>query len=175
MSHADLVKVARRWLKNTQRCGIVFTEHHGGTIEIPDAIGFRWTRSIQVECKVSVADFKRDARKSGRGTLTTSQQASERWYLAPTGLLANETIPENWGLLEYDGKRVSVARPMLVPPVVDDNIRRNEVSRLYCEIRRYQSQGITYRTVSELLAEEKAQRESRRMKPVPSDAQGGGK
>jgi hypothetical protein len=161
MTHADLVQAAGRWLRYTKRCGVVLLEHHGGTVEYPDAIGFRRWYSIQVECKVSVADFRRDARKAGRRD--EYRQAVERWYLTPVGLVTS--MPDDWGLLEYDGRRVRVARavPVSEIPVKAEGTWRAEVTRLYCELRRYQAQGIKYRTVVELMADEKAERDRRRL------------
>lgn len=159
-THAELVRVAERWLRNTQRCGVVLTEHHGGTMEHPDAIGWRRAHSIQVECKVSVSDFRADAKKNGRRFDQTTgeyRQALERWYLTPAGLLALADVPPAWGLIEWDNKRVRVIRKAETCEKTPD-VWRNEVTRMYCELRRYQAQGIKYLTVEKLHAAEKERR-----------------
>lgn len=172
MTHAELVKVAARWLRNNRRCGVVLTEHHGGTVEVPDAIGWRASYSVQVECKVSRADFKADAKKAGRrhDRLTGQyRQALERWYLTPAGLISSvRDLPDGWGLLEYAGRRVQVI-VAAVPAVRADATAENEITRLYMELRRYQSQGIRYKTVTELQAEEArrlAERREARLREV---------
>jgi hypothetical protein len=90
--------------------------------EIPDAIG--WLRSgvsLLIECKASRGDFLSDAvkpsRRSGKASAPSSPAPTApkpeiqpprkteglgayRFYLAPSGLLAPDEIPEGWGLLE---------------------------------------------------------------------------
>jgi hypothetical protein len=130
----------------------VLTEHHGNTVEIPDAIGFRlgW-HSIQVECKVSIADYRADAKKAGRrhdDTTGEFRQACERWYLVPDALAALIEPKSDWGLAAWDGRRVKVIRPALMVETM--SVRQAEVVRLVSELRRYQSQGIRYKTMTEL-------------------------
>lgn len=153
MTHAELVGVAARWLRR-KGCGVVLTEHHGGTVEIPDAIGFRGWHSIQVECKVSLADFRADAKKNGRrfdGLDGQYRQAAERWYLAPNGLIDPAIVPGDWGLLEWGGTRVRVIKKA-TPYEKSEHVWRAEVTRLFCELRRYQAQGIRYLKIGELPA-----------------------
>lgn len=160
-SHAELVKVAGGWLRK-HGCGVVLLEHHGGTLEVPDAIGFRSHFSVQVECKVSRHDFVRDAKKAGRFT-EDGGDAIERWYLVPDGLLreadqeSTTFTVHGWGLLVLRGRKVMKVREA-ARRFPSDNIRRREVTRLYLELRRYQAQGIRYLTVKQLMAKEKADR-----------------
>ena len=71
VSHEDLRKRAVQWLTNTKRCGVVLSEMHNGTSEIPDAIGWRGHNSYLVECKISRSDWQMDKDKiharCGRG------------------------------------------------------------------------------------------------------------
>ncbi len=121
---------ARYWLENTAGAKVVLTEFVGGAVggsrrsnrEIPDAIG--WLRSgvsLLIECKASRGDFLSDAvkpsRRSGKVGVPgspaptapepeikpprkTEGLGAYRFYLAPSGLLAPDEIPEGWGLLE---------------------------------------------------------------------------
>lgn len=128
LDHELLIRRARHWLQNTAGAKVVLTEFPGGAVggsrrsrrEIPDAIG--WLRSgvsLVVECKVSRADFLADSAKSSREAGRTGPPATEersrptarsprktaglgayRFYLAPSGLLFPEELPEGWGLLE---------------------------------------------------------------------------
>jgi hypothetical protein len=60
---------------------------------------------VLVECKVSRADFLADASKPFR---LNPEEAlgSQRFYLAPQGLIAPVDLPESWGLLECKGREV---------------------------------------------------------------------
>ncbi len=73
--------------------------------ETPDCIGWNSFRSILIECKASRADFKRDAHKSTR-IHDSLGMGSERFYMAPAGMIQKEELPAGWGLLEVkpDGK-----------------------------------------------------------------------
>lgn len=101
MTHAELVNIAESWLLHIVGCSFAFTELGCyGTREIADAIGFRvsYEYSILIECKASRADFLSDKKKSfrqhpeqGLGTF--------RFYMAPTGIVKPEDLPERWGLI----------------------------------------------------------------------------
>ncbi len=105
MTHAELVKLAERWLWR-QGCGVVLREFSTtATAEIPDAIGWRSHTSILVECKVSRADFLADASKPFRKN-PYAGVGRWRFYLTPPGLLRAEELPVGWGLLEVRGGRV---------------------------------------------------------------------
>jgi hypothetical protein len=112
MTHDELVQRAARWLKNTQRCGVVLTEFVSYSPETPDAIGWKngglW--SYLVECKTSLGDFYADAKKPGRSLRRLAGLGRERYYMTPKGLLDVERVRRNrpgWGLLEVCGRRVS--------------------------------------------------------------------
>ena len=141
--HAALVAVAVRWLRKSQGCGVVFAEHSAGW-EHPDAMGWKSGFSRVVECKVSRSDFFADRKKPSRRSAAV-RPGVQCWYLTPPGLLRVEELPEGWGLLEFDGRRVR--NVLTVKPDVDDRDRaalRVELYRLYCEVRRYQLHGLTY-------------------------------
>lgn len=106
--HAQLVEAAVDWLRHKYRCGIVLSEQYCATGEVPDAIGWKgMCRSVVVECKASRADFLADAKKPFR-TNPGEGLGCERYYLAPPGLIAPSELPKDWGLLEYNRKRVNV-------------------------------------------------------------------
>lgn len=56
-------------------------------------------RSCCIEVKVSRGDFLGDFNKFHR--LADNPHVTERYYLAPAGMLKPEEMPERWGLLEY--------------------------------------------------------------------------
>lgn len=64
--------------------------------------------SVVVEVKVSRADFLRDRKKRhlqpGNEHLLSG---NFRYYLAPEGVIGEEDLPEDYGLLVWDGKKSS--------------------------------------------------------------------
>jgi hypothetical protein len=96
--HAELVRAAAAWLRGSRRCRVVATEFSSMTSETPDAIGFGTRDSVVVECKVSRADFFRNAQKGHERS--ERSVGDERWFLTPEGLVKPHEVPEGWGLLE---------------------------------------------------------------------------
>ncbi len=105
MNHRELVKVAERWLYNTVRCGVVFTEFVTAVPEIPDAFGLRSDYTILVECKASRTDFFADKKKLFR-RIPEQGIGDFRFFLCEEGLIKPEELPEKWGLLYWNGKKV---------------------------------------------------------------------
>lgn len=104
VTHAELVSLAEKWLWR-QGCGVVFAELSTlATPETPDAIGFRTTTSILVECKATRADFLADKNKPFRRDPSRGM-GDWRFYLTPKGLVTKDELPEGWGLIEV-GKSV---------------------------------------------------------------------
>lgn len=65
--------------------------------------------SAIIEVKVSHSDFMADKKKWCRSeeAATLNLQAGHfRWYLCPECIIKKEELPEKWGLLYWDGKRV---------------------------------------------------------------------
>lgn len=108
VSHASLVGVAERWLRNTMKCGVVVCEGWSMTGEVPDAIGFK-SQSYLIECKASLEDFRRDQRKRHRRP-DGNGMGELRFYLAQAGIIPIADLPPKWGLLELDAGRVYVSR-----------------------------------------------------------------
>jgi len=74
--------------------------------ERPDAIGWRSSHSILIECKTSRADFRVDASKPFRRDATRGM-GSLRFFMAPVGIIRATELPAGWGLLEV-GERVTL-------------------------------------------------------------------
>jgi len=140
VSHAELVERAVRWLRRTMGCGVVLAERHSVAVETPDAIGWKYGQSHMVECKVSRADFRADAKKPWRLT-DDSGMGRYRWYLAPAGMLRVEEVPEGFGFLEAHPRHIAVGRQA---PRRDGHAQQGEIHLLVSELRRYQLHGITY-------------------------------
>lgn len=112
-THSELCDVAVRWLKRScsqggHGCHVAFSEVKSGwSGEIPDAIGFRRMGygerdgSVLVEVKTSRSDFLADKKKPHRAT---GGVGKFRYFMAPTGLIKVEELPEKWGLIEVNSR-----------------------------------------------------------------------
>jgi hypothetical protein len=109
VKHQHLVRLAEDWLRRRYRCGIVLSEQSCASGETPDVIAWkRKCRSVLVECKISRADFLADREKPFRRSPELGM-GSERFYLAPAGLIRPDELPPKWGLLEVKGREISIA------------------------------------------------------------------
>lgn len=120
-THRALVETARRYLART--CSVVATEIN--TIgEAPDAIGWHSSTSSLIEVKASRSDFLADRNKWFRQR-PEQGVGVYRYYLAPKGLIRSDELPDRWGLLEFDGKRVYRTRPPGIFP--EHNVQAEQV------------------------------------------------
>lgn len=135
MTHYDLVKLGRKWLRKARDCRVVLSETQAKSGEIPDVIGWRGQFSILIECKTSLADFRRDLakwfRNSGFGI------GQQRFFMAPVGVIPAKELPEGWGLLEVDGNivRTTVEHKLVY---IDEKRAAAEVPLLVAALRRAQ-------------------------------------
>src|SRR5437899_11946534 len=108
MTHQQLVYLAEQWLRRRYRCGIVLSEQSCASGEMPDVIGWKNScRSVLIECKISRSDFLADREKPFRKKPETGM-GCERFYLAPKGMIKKEELPRYWGLLEYNGREITI-------------------------------------------------------------------
>lgn len=63
-----------------------------------------------IECKVSRGDFLADSHKEFRRNPLIALGA-ERYYLAPPQIIAENEIPEDWGLLHTYGRGIRIIKP----------------------------------------------------------------
>jgi hypothetical protein len=134
LTHKSLVRRLSVWLRNTRHhpCHVVASDLHTANTETPDVIGWHGRgSSVLIECKASRADFRSDSSKSFRRD-PCSGMGDRRYYAAPKGLLRPDEIPEGWGLLEFDGRSVTVS----VPAAVQQADKRSEVAVLASVLRR---------------------------------------
>lgn len=114
-THEELRKKAMSWLKRSKwnhkthqseggHCSIVLSEIVSSGDEIPDAIGWRMGHSVLVECKTSRSDFLADAKKPHRMMGTGAGEF--RYFMVPKGLISENEIPLEWGMLEVEGKSI---------------------------------------------------------------------
>ena len=101
--HEFQSKQAAKWGKK-QGFSVVGTNITAqGSRERVDLIAFRSNCSIMIESKVSRADFLADSKKPER---QSGGVGTYRLYITPVDLILPEDLPERWGLLYLDGKRV---------------------------------------------------------------------
>lgn len=76
--------------------------------------------SVVIEVKVSHSDFLNDKKKFCRSETAERkhyQAGRVRWYLCPEGIIRKEELPEKWGLLYRNGKKVY---PVVAPKSWED-------------------------------------------------------
>jgi Holliday junction resolvase len=160
ITHEELVELGRDWLIGSYAsaapwghygCGVVVTEISAATWagETPDVLGFCPHKSILIECKTSRADFNADKNKPFREEgYPEKGVGSQRWYMAPLGIIPIDKVPEKWGLLEVTpGRAVLVLkRPQIQERNIDSEMtilisamrRLNVTSDGHIAIKRYQ-------------------------------------
>lgn len=108
--HEFQSKLAARWAKK-QGFPIVATNLCAvGSREIVDLIAFRSTCSLLIESKISRSDFKADAKKPER---SIGGVGTYRFYITPVDMISINELPEGWGLLYVDEKKViEVVKPI---------------------------------------------------------------
>jgi hypothetical protein len=140
VTHKQLVFKAACWLR-TAGYKLVLTEPVTYCPEQPDAIGWKNGKtSALIECKTTMADFKRDQDKPSRKDQKL-RIGQRRYYLAPKGLLKIEDLPDGWGLLELSGNSVQVtAQPKR--EAYSDRAAANELLILTHLLRRAEIRGV---------------------------------
>lgn len=156
LTHSGLCDIAEKWLLRS--CGFVLKELTTSSYEIPDAIGWRSTGSILVECKVSRSDFLADKHKIFRKRPEMGMGAF-RFYMCPEGVIEVSDLPDKWGLviLNSKGQLKMVCGPK--GNVWNDyNFRfkerniMNEMSMMYSALRRLQvkdKMSLIYESIKE--------------------------
>lgn len=103
-SHDRLVHLGARWLKRNGFPVVATELKCVGSREQPDVIGFRSSCSAVIEVKVSKGDFYSDRKKPERAG---GGLGIYRFYLCPVGLIHPNELPDRWGLLEVEGRKVN--------------------------------------------------------------------
>ena len=131
ITHSELILKAIDWLK-AKGYPLIITDMVSCASETPDCIGWNSFRSVLIECKASRSDFLRDQHKSTRQHESLGM-GNERLYLAPSGMIKPEELPQGWGLLEVsDEGKVRVKSQ----PLTRKSNKEAETSLLVSAIRR---------------------------------------
>ncbi|MBR4404938.1 MAG: hypothetical protein IKW84_09020 [Bacteroidaceae bacterium] len=104
--------------------------------ELTDVWGLgAWDESSIIEVKTSHADFKAEQKKWARSDEARDMQLQTgtfRWYLCPEGIIKKEELPDKWGLLYWDGKKIYP----VVSPVKFENTSRTDLHLLTSILKR---------------------------------------
>lgn len=87
------------------------------TAENPDVWATNGYHTTLIEVKTSHSDFLADQKKWSRSKaaeLSDKQLGNYRYYLCPEGVIDESEIPDKWGLLVYDGKKIIEGNSNLV-------------------------------------------------------------
>ena len=106
ITHDELVKAGIDWFKNDLKSKIVLSESRGFGGEIPDVIAWKSGFSFLIECKNSRSDFLADQKKYFR-IFPDQGMGHYRLFLCQKDLIKPEELPNGWGLLYFDGKKIS--------------------------------------------------------------------
>lgn len=97
-----------RWL--SRQCSVVLYEFATAADENPDVIGWApEAGSVLIECKLTRADFLRDAAKPVRKN-PKEGMGQRRYYLSPPDVIQVKDLPPKWGLLWVNNRQVVVKR-----------------------------------------------------------------
>lgn len=84
------------------------------TAENPDIWATNGYQTTLVEVKTTHADFLADQKKwvrSEAADIADKCLGNFRYYLCPKGVINENELPNKWGLLVYDGKRITKVKP----------------------------------------------------------------
>ena len=104
--------------------------------ELTDVWGLgAWKETSIIEVKTSHSDFKADQKKWARSDEARDMQlqaGTYRWYLCPEGIIKKEEVPDKWGLLYWDGKKIYP----VVSPEKFENTSRVDMELLVSILKR---------------------------------------
>ncbi len=127
ITHNELVYNAAKWLRRHKEntyipnCSFILQELSAitETGENPDIIGFCSYRSVMIEVKVSRSDFLADKKKMFR-SYDDFGMGQQKFYCCPEGMVKPEEIPDSWGLLYWNGKKIIISK---IAPLTESNLR----------------------------------------------------
>lgn len=119
--HYQLCELGGKYLKSRKNAEpwripnkYVAVELVAAGAEDPDVWATNGYDTSLIEVKTSHADFLADRKKWVRtpaAELADKQLGNYRYYLYPEGIIKEEELPEGWGLLVWDGKKIRKVKP----------------------------------------------------------------
>ena len=138
-SHDELSVIVSKWLKKHEQnilipnCATVAIDMKTLEQEKPDVIGWNGSCSVMIEVKVSRSDFLCDFKKPFRKNAERGV-GQYRYYCCPYGLIKENEVPENWGLLYLNDKNkieiIKVAEIQKSNMIAERNILISMIRRL---------------------------------------------
>lgn len=114
--HYELCKLGGKFLKSRNNAEPWRTPYKYIAVELvtlaaelPDVWGTNGCDTAIIEVKTSHSDFLADQKKWIRQegiAQDKNRVGNYRYYLCPKGVIKEEELPENWGLLVWDGKKI---------------------------------------------------------------------
>ena len=114
--HYELCKLGAKYLKSRNNAEPWITPYKYIAVELvtlcaenADVWGTNGDATCVIEVKTSRSDFLADKKKWARSKEAEEggfQIGNYRYYLCPKGIIKEEELPENWGLLIWDGKKI---------------------------------------------------------------------
>lgn len=135
LTHSKIIEHSRKVLKRAGKnwkCGITVSELSTINSETPDILGFYSGGASLIEAKASRSDFLADKKKLFRKNPETGM-GNYRFYACPTGLIKENELPENWGLIYVSAKGRCTLK---VKPKWQKSNTRAEHMFMYSIIRR---------------------------------------
>ena len=119
--HYELCKLGARFIRRKYNptvpygnpCKFVTVELVCQGTELTDVWGTTGYSTVLIEVKTSRADFLADKKKYARSKVAEElghQIGTYRYYLCPAGIISADELPESWGLLIYDGKKINMVK-----------------------------------------------------------------
>jgi hypothetical protein len=96
------------YLRYKRQCPVVVFERGLQYLDVPDVLAVSQDRKlIEVEVKISVADFRHDADKRKFHPLIAARvmERKQRYYCVPRDMVERIAIPANWGLMVVNDNR----------------------------------------------------------------------
>jgi len=106
LTHSKIIEYSRKVLKRAGmrwKCGITVSELSTINSETPDILGFYSGGASLIEAKASRSDFLSDKKKPFRKSPETGM-GNYRFYACPSGIIKENELPENWGLIYVSAK-----------------------------------------------------------------------
>lgn len=114
--HYELCKLGAKFLKSRKNAESWETPNKYVAVELvttaaenPDIWATNGYHTTLVEVKTSHSDFLADQKKWIRQEGKAQDRhkiGNYRYYLCPTGVIKEEELPKNWGLLVWDGRKI---------------------------------------------------------------------
>lgn len=97
-------------------------------LEQCDVWGYDGNNTAVIEVKTSHSDFLADLKKECRKETNKDYLCGNlRWYLCPKEVIKPNELPQGWGLLYWDGKKIY----HVVAPKPFENTTKNDMRMLY--------------------------------------------